>query len=214
MLDIGKADLKTDRAQRRDGYTWKLLYVGNLEAEKGTPELLAAIRILANRGLAVEVDLVGNSVDPRMDRQIEMDKNANPGIHFRGTIDDRDQVKDYFLNADLFVFPSHSEGFPRVLYEAMCYGLPIVTTMVDGIPSLMHSGLNCIAVPVGDAPALADAIAKALLDISLREKLAAGGLATMRKLFDDTRKSHAEQVIERIRRVSAAGSVEISRQRN
>jgi glycosyltransferase involved in cell wall biosynthesis len=212
MFDIGAADLQLNRVQRIRSDKWRLLYVGTLEEAKGTLELLDAVEILRQRGRAVELDLVGNWVDAQLGRKVETEKGLYCAARFSGAIDDRSRIRTYFLDSDLFVFPSHSEGFPRVLYEAMCFGLPIVTTMVDGIPSVMQAGVNCLAVPVGDASALADAIDQALEDVTLREKLAAGGLSTMRNIFAENKKSHAEQVIERVRRVSAKARIGAGRE--
>ncbi len=198
MLDIGTSDLQLNRIQRQHNGKWQLLYVGSLEDEKGTPELLDAIEILRARGRAVELNLVGNWIDKQSGCKIETEKGSYGALKFHGPINDRSQVKQFFLDSDLFVFPSHSEGFPRVLYEAMCFGLPIVTTMVDGIPYVMQANVNCMAVPVGEANSLANAIGQALDDIALRKKFAANGLSTMRDIFDKNKKSHALQVVERV----------------
>jgi glycosyltransferase involved in cell wall biosynthesis len=199
MFDIGVEDLEVHRVQRHQREAWRLLYVGALDEAKGTFELLDAVDILARRGLAVKLDLVGNWMDEEAGKQVQAETGEGGVASFRGAVDDRGLVKGHYLDADLFVFPSHSEGFPRVLYEAMCFALPVVTTMIDGIPSVMHAGVNCVAVPVGDAAALAEAIDQTLKDVTLRETLAAGGLATMRRVFAGHKTSHARQVIERVR---------------
>jgi glycosyltransferase involved in cell wall biosynthesis len=61
----------------------------------------------------------------------------------------------------LLVLPSHSEGVPNVVVEALACGVPVVTTSVGGIPEVVqeHCGL---LVPPRDVPALAAALAEAL----------------------------------------------------
>lgn len=200
MFDIKEADLAVSRVQREQRGTWRLLYVGALEEAKGTFELIDAVGMLRRRGRLVELDLVGNWVNEDIGKTAQAESRGEGAVRFRGAVDDRSRVRAYYVDADLFVFPSHSEGFPRVLYEAMCFGLPAVTTMVDGIPSVMKAGVNCLAVQAESATALADAIDEALADVALRRRIAAGGLATMRAIFARHKTSHARQVIERVRR--------------
>ena len=61
---------------------------------------------------------------------------------------------DEYRRAGMFVLPSLSEGFPRVLYEAMALGTPIVTTAVGSIPVLLRSGRDAVVVAPGDVSAL------------------------------------------------------------
>jgi glycosyltransferase involved in cell wall biosynthesis len=85
-----------------------------------------------------------------------------------------------------------------VLYEAMSYATPVLTTFVGGIPSLMKDGENCLRIEVKDAAGLAATIEHALSAPELRLRISAGGIATMRRLLAERRKSHAEQVAERL----------------
>jgi glycosyltransferase involved in cell wall biosynthesis len=99
----------------------------------------------------------------------------------------------------LFVLPTHEEGFPRVLYEAMIKSAVIVTTMVGGIPGLMEDGVNCLAIPVGDAPAIADAIERLADDAPLRRRLAEQGLSTVREVLQ-SRPPHLQALLARMDR--------------
>ncbi len=203
MFDLGLQDLQVTRVQRSTASTWRLLYVGALEEAKGTFDLLEAAEILLGRGRSIELTMVGDWVDDVLGQKVRAEKRLGGAVKFAGSVNDRTRVKWHFLESDLLVFPSHTEGFPRVLYEAMCLGLPTITTMVDGIPSLMEPNTNCLGVPVRSPKALADAVEQALDDVTLRERLAAAGLSTMRRVFDETRTSHAEQVAARVRRAIA-----------
>ena len=81
-------------------------------------------------------------------------------------------VARYFLAADVFVCTSRVESYPRVILEAMAWGLPIVTTPVFGIREQVREDVNGIFYEPGDVEALAGAIARLVTDNELRARLA------------------------------------------
>ena len=89
----------------------------------------------------------------------------------------------YLIDADIFVLSSVTEGFPRVLYEAMAHRLPIVTTDVGGIPFLMQDGLNARVVKSGDIYALSEAIINVLEDAQLRKNIIKASSKTLEDIF-------------------------------
>jgi len=77
--------------------------------------------------------------------------------------------------ADLFLLPSHAEGLPLALLEAMAAGLPVVATAVGGVPELVTPGETGLLVPPHSPAALAGAINLLAADESLRKKLGRAG---------------------------------------
>jgi len=75
--------------------------------------------------------------------------------------------------ADLFVCSSYEESFPRVLLEAMAFGVPVVSTDVHGIPEIARPGQEALLVPPGDTHALAAAMQRMLSDPAAAGELAA-----------------------------------------
>jgi glycosyltransferase involved in cell wall biosynthesis len=171
MLDLSAADtFQRDHRAPRQGPV-RLLFVGRIERSKGVPELLEAVASLRARGLAVELKLVGWG-DLHSSLAELYPPDAGSGIELAGAVEDRDELMRHYEAADIFVLPTHHEGFPRVLYEAMIKSAVIVTTMVGGIPGLMRHEENCLAVPVGDAAAISAAIERLAADPELRQGLA------------------------------------------
>ena len=76
-----------------------------------------------------------------------------------------------YQNAHMFVFPSHYEGLPGSLLEAMSCKLPIVATKVPGNIELIEHCVNGILVPPKNAHALKEAILTLLDDADMRNKL-------------------------------------------
>lgn len=192
MMDLRIEDIAGPRSVRESG-PWRILFVGRVERPKGIYELLDAVGALRARGLALTLDVAGAGADLERCR-----REFGGQTTFHGLISDRSTLARLFASADLFVLPTHHEGFPRVLYEAMVHGVPVLTTFVGGIPSVMKDGENSLRIPIGDAKALADVIARALGDAALRARLIRAGAETMRRILDPNRPSHAEQVAARL----------------
>jgi glycosyltransferase involved in cell wall biosynthesis len=92
-----------------------------------------------------------------------------------------DRLLSLYSDYDVFVLPTlPGEGIPRVLLEAMTAGLPLVTTRVAGIPSLIGDEVNGLLVDEPTADAVAGAIARLLADGALRRRLIANGYETAR----------------------------------
>jgi glycosyltransferase involved in cell wall biosynthesis len=84
----------------------------------------------------------------------------------------RDVWPLYFA-ADVFALPSHSEGSPNVLLEAMAAGIPIVATAVGGVPEIIEHNQSALLVSPNDPQALAVALVRALTEKDFAKSLAA-----------------------------------------
>jgi len=194
MMDVGPKDLAPAPTARTGG-TPTILFVGRHEEAKGLPELVEALTRLASEGLAFRFETVGTGPLADFER---LPSALRDRARFHGFVGGKDELEAIYRGADLFVLPSHAEGFPRVLYEAMVNGLAIATTFVGGIPARMVDGGNCLRVEVRDPDSLAAAMRCLLLDAGLRRRLAAEGLETMRRLFAEAGADHAQIVLEEL----------------
>ncbi len=130
--------------------------VGRLVAEKGYPELFEAATRL---GAGYIVAVVGPD-DPDKSDALPPDAIANArqaGVRFLGMRTDMD---DIYSAMDLFVLPSHREGFPRAAMEAAAMGLPVIATDIRGCRQVVDDGVNGLLVPVRDPSALAGAVSE------------------------------------------------------
>jgi lipopolysaccharide/colanic/teichoic acid biosynthesis glycosyltransferase len=129
--------------------------VGRLVAEKGFPELFAAMERLGPEHRL----LVVGGVDPSKPDAIEaatLSRAEERGAVFLGQ---RDDIEDLYGLMDVFVLASHREGFPRAAMEAAASGLAVVATDIRGCRQVVEDGVTGALVPVGDIEALAAAIA-------------------------------------------------------
>jgi glycosyltransferase involved in cell wall biosynthesis len=92
------------------------------------------------------------------------------------------EVAKLLDDSTLLAVSSESEGLPRVIMEAFARGRPVVSTVAGGIPDIVETGRNGLLVPLGDAPALADALVQILNDRELAERLSRGAADTAERL--------------------------------
>src|SRR5262249_13834583 len=78
--------------------------------------------------------------------------------------------------ADVFAFPSRSEGFGLAALEALATGLPVVASDLDSFRTFLEHGRNALLVPVGDSAALGAALARVAREPTLCTRLRLGGL--------------------------------------
>lgn len=195
MIDISMDDLYLeDRSW--DKQVLRILTVGRVEKRKGIDELLDIAKMLRESGVSFVWDVVGGgeSITKYKDRVSYM--NLESHILFHGQISEKNELNTFYKNSDIFVFLSHDEGFPRVLYEAMAFKLPIFTTFVGGIPGRMVDKVNCFELPVRNSVKSFHILLSYLnhpLDI---EFVSNEGQNTLKDMIIGGLKSHEELVIK------------------
>jgi glycosyltransferase involved in cell wall biosynthesis len=173
-IDIRPYQDIASRRSRTGAHPVRLLYLGHLGEVKGTDDLLEAFRVLDAGPSPVDLDLVGDFLIKEDEARLATTVRdvAGPGKTARLVPPVSGERKlSCFERADIFVFPSHYEGMPMAVLEAMAAGLPIVATAVGGIPELVMDGVNGILVRPRAPQDLAGAIEKLLNDVPLRSRL-------------------------------------------
>lgn len=155
--------------------------VGRLVAEKGIPELIGAAERLDDGYVVVVVGPDDPEKSDALPRDV-IDRGTRAGVRFLGMRDDVDELYGAF---DVFVLPSHREGFPRAAMEAAASGLPVVATDIRGCRQVVDPGANGLLFPVGDVDALVGAIEALGDDPDLRSRMGAASAARARVEFDE-----------------------------
>jgi glycosyltransferase involved in cell wall biosynthesis len=149
----------------------RVLFLGRIGDRKGSFDLLRAVALLRGRHAGLRLMCGGDGELDRFmrcARELGIESNVELLGWVRGPAKYR-----HLARATLFVLPSHAEGLPMALLEAMAAGTPVVVTPVGGIPELVRDGVDGLLVPPGDPEAIAAAIGRLLEDPALRERLAA-----------------------------------------
>lgn len=161
----------------------KLLFIGSLIPGKGLIYLLDAVAQLQREKINVHLDIVGIGEQESDLKTKTKVLNIENIVSYKGYIPNGAQLFEIYRNSDIFVLPTLSEGFPRVLYEAMSQCVPIITTNVGGIPRLMIDGENAILVSPKNSMAIALAVKKIASDQILRQHLIENGFKAAKNLI-------------------------------
>jgi len=154
----------------------RITLVSRLLWEKGVGEMVAAGRLLRQRGVDCAITLVGTpdrensgAIDERQLQEWVKAGDAEWWGH-------RDDVANVWARSHVACLPSYyPEGVPKTLLEAASCGRPIVTSQNPGCLEVVEHGVNGLVVPARDAVALADAIEKLVRDPALRQALGREG---------------------------------------
>lgn len=116
----------------------RLIHVSTISLlTKGQDILIKAVKILLDKGYNVKALIVGGGRYKEVYERLAKDMEIESAIIFTGNISSKEELHSLLYNSDIFVFPTQTEGLPRVLLEAMAYSLPCISTPVGGIPELL-----------------------------------------------------------------------------
>lgn len=156
-----------------EGGTPKAVLVSRMLWDKGIGELVQAAKVLKQRGVALDIQLVGepDPANPASIPKAQLIAWQDEGlVEWLGR---REDVAEIISQSHIAVLPSYREGIPRSLLEAAAIGRPLVAFDAPGCRDLVRDGENGILVPFKDANALASALEKLSLDACWRTRLGA-----------------------------------------
>lgn len=150
-----------------------LLAVGRLSLEKGHADLLQAVALarLPELRLVIAGDGPERANLERQRAALGLENTVLLAGH-------QPDIRPFYALADLIALPSHSEGSPNVLLEAMSAGLPIVATNAGGVVEIAADGETALIVRSGDPPSFAAALERIWTDASLARRLGTQARAT------------------------------------
>ena len=112
-------------------------FIGSLKAKyKGLQDLIVALGVLKKQGIVLQLDILGSG-DREFFKALVIKHNVQNEVLFSKPISGGAEVIRWLSKGHLYIQPSHTEGLPRALIEAMSIGLPCIGTRIGGIPELL-----------------------------------------------------------------------------
>ena len=170
---------------RRERRTFgkRVLFVGRLDPVKGAPLLIEAFARAAAEHPDASLTVVGDGPSRAQAETMARDLGLADRVAFLG-FRSQAEVADLLEEADMLVLPSFAEGVPVVLMEAMASRIPVVASLVAGIPELVEDGVSGHLVPPGDVATLAARIAALMADPDRARAMGLAGRAKVEAEFD------------------------------
>lgn len=158
-----------------------LLFLGDVIPPKGVFDLARAFALIAAR--FPRLRLVYGGVGLLEDiRRLTLELGLGGRIECSGWLE-AERKRAALASATIFVLPSHAEGMPTALLEAMACGLPAVATAVGGVSEVINDDVNGLLVSPGDIDGLAAAIARLMSEPRLRDRLGRAARETIATRF-------------------------------
>lgn len=147
----------------------RLVFVGDISAEKGAVDLCQAMKIASRSG--VRLDFFGTC---RTD-EVAAALRATPGVRACGPVEPEDVARE-LANCSALVLPTRhvGEGHPGVVIEAFMAGRAVIATRHRALPEIVENDSTGLLIPVGDVPLLAEALIRVASEPGLAARLGAG----------------------------------------
>jgi glycosyltransferase involved in cell wall biosynthesis len=170
-----------------------VLAVGRLSLEKGHRDLIDAVALLRemNPELKLKLIIVGDGPERARLEKAASQERLSTRVLFIGHVENS---APYYAIADALALPSHSEGSPNVLLEAMAHGVPVVATNVGGVPEIAVAEESAILVPAHNPGLFAGALQRVLTNPELAQMI--GANARVRVATHFSPEAYAQSLIQ------------------
>lgn len=174
----------------------RLLFLGRLDDNKGFYDLLPALAMLKAEGFSIKMRTGGDGDLNRAQTAIA-EYGLNEEIELLGWVSGEDKLAEMRL-ASIYLLPSHKEGLPMGILEAMSFGITVVASQVGGIPDVIVNGKNGVLIEAGQVISIVDALRKLLQDQNYSRSLGLAGRC------DAVKKYSVEIIISQLRSIYAS----------
>lgn len=158
-----------------------LIYAGRLTHEKNLSCLIHAVQGLSERGVEVRLEICGEGPERESLEKLAFELGLQKRVFFSGYVPQGERLDQCFLDNDIFVLPSISEGSPKVLLEAMAKGLVIVASNVGGIPMMVEHRKRGLLVRPESVEEIVIAVMEIVENSSLRNAMIRKGYSYVRE---------------------------------
>lgn len=157
ILRCGVDESFLKREPMKSGGRKRVAVIARLEAQKGLPFLLDALKVLSTRVDLTDVHIVGDGSMRQMLHEHSRKLGLDNRVRFLSA-QSSDGVRETIKSSEALILPSFSEGLPVVLMEAMGLGRPVIASWCAGVPELVRPGRDGWTFAPGDLAGLVDAL--------------------------------------------------------
>lgn len=161
----------------------RLSIVGLIQPSKGVFDFVRICKRLKDNELCFSATFIGGG-DPNTLSSLKTflcDLDMEKGINFAGLIT---SPHDIYCNIDILIHPSYIDSLPRVIMEAMAYGVPVVASRVDGIPEMVVHGKSGYLFEAKDIDTASLYVKELIEDPSKRTEMGKYARKRAREIFD------------------------------
>lgn len=192
----------------------RLVIACRQEERKGTDIVIAALPLLIKRFEGVSLDVIGSgSLLNRLKKQAD-ELGISTRVKFHGKVPQSEVIK-LLRKGHVFCYPtSASEGFPKVVLEALAAGLPVITTKVSVLPTLLKSGCG-VLLDDASPKTLADAVTALCTDAQKFSRMSRHALETAGQYSLDNWRDSIGEILQRswnVDRQAPDGSLRLSKE--
>jgi len=164
---------------------YKVLFCGNMKKEKGPYELLNAVPLVLEKYCDTSFIFVGDGKELEKLKRKTKEMGIEKNVIFKGYKTGNEKI-ELFRKSHIFAFPSHSEGFPTVVIEAMAAGLPLIITPVGGLIDAIEDGKQglIISTKIPDSKEIAEKILYLIENPHLMKKMSENNLRESKEKYD------------------------------
>jgi glycosyltransferase involved in cell wall biosynthesis len=142
--NLDEPPLATEVVSQKQTSSCRLLFIGRDWSRKGGDIAFQTLTCLNERGVNAELVVVGATPPP----EIKHEKLRVIPYLNKNVPQQRKQLDELFLKSNFFIFPTRADCSPIVICEANAFGLPVFTTDVGGIPTIIKNGRNGYMLPL------------------------------------------------------------------
>jgi glycosyltransferase involved in cell wall biosynthesis len=179
-IELAFTKTKNDKSVTKTYLKGEFLYVGTIEKRKGLHFLIKSLNFLSKERKDFKLNIIGRVADSEyynyLLKQIE-DFELKNNVIFHGYVPE-EKLNDFYLKAELFIFPSLLEGYGMVLMEAMSFGIPVIAFDNSAISLTVKHGYNGLLAENKNPQQLYELIKLAFDNSDLRSQLSKGALQT------------------------------------
>lgn len=178
--------------------TCRLLFVSRLVPTKGLEDSIRAVALLARAGRDVRLEILGDGESREPAESLVHGLGLGDRVVFRGHVGET-AVESAYASSDILVFPTfHDEGFPMVVFRALGFGLPVVTTRKRACADRLEEGVNCLFCREHDPESVASCVARLMDDPGLCSSMSSANLMLSERFTPQKTASEYAEIYRRM----------------